>query len=125
MDAKSGREDRMASRAKYILMVSMDEAPEKEDLFNEVYDREHIPKLLKVPGVLGVTRVKSEPFAMSVGGERKEVPAASPRYTAIYELESPDVLVGDAWAQAVEAGRWPGEVRPHTTNRRHVLSRVI
>lgn len=115
----------MASRAKYILMVSMDVAPEKEDLFNEVYDREHIPNLLEVPGVFGVTRVKSEPFAMSVGGERKEVPAASPRYTAIYELESPDVLVSDAWAQAVEAGRWPGEVRPHTTNRRHVLSRVI
>jgi hypothetical protein len=115
----------MASRAKYILMVSMDVAPEKEDLFNEVYDKEHIPNLLEVPGVLGVTRVRSEAFAMSVGGERKEVPAASPRYTAIYELESPDVLVGDAWAQAVEAGRWPGEVRPHTTNRRHVLSRAI
>jgi hypothetical protein len=53
------------------------------------------------------------------------VPAASPRYTAIYELESPDVLVSDAWARAVEAGRWPEEVRPFTTNRRFVLSRVI
>lgn len=38
---------------------------------------------------------------------------------------SPDVLATDAWAQAVEAGRWPGEVRPHTTNRRHSLAKVI
>ena len=39
--------------AKYVFMVSMDVAAEKEALFNEVYDREHIPNLLAVPGVLG------------------------------------------------------------------------
>ena len=111
--------------ASYLFMVSMDVAPEKEDLFNEVYDGEHIPNLLRVPGVIAVTRVRSEPFAVSVGGERKEMPAGSPRYTAIYELESPDVLASDAWAGAVEAGRWPSEVRPFTTNRRHVLAQVI
>ena len=111
--------------AKYVFMVSMDVAAEKEALFNEVYDREHIPNLLAVPGVLGVSRVKSQPFAVPLGGERKEMPAGNPLYTAIYELESPEVLVSDAWAQAVEAGRWPGEVRPFTSNRRHVLARVI
>ena len=31
--------------AKYVFMVSMDVAAEKEALFNEVYDREHIPNL--------------------------------------------------------------------------------
>ena len=111
--------------AKYVFMASMDVAPEKEDLFNEVYDNEHIPNLLAVPGVLAVTRVRSEPFALSIGSEHKEMPAASPRYTAIYELESPDVLASDSWARAVEAGRWPGEVRPFTTNRRHALVKVI
>jgi hypothetical protein len=75
--------------------------------------------------VLGVKRVKSQSFAVSIGGERKEMPAASPAYTAIYELASPDVLASDAWAQAVEAGRWAGEVRPFTTNRRHVLAKMI
>lgn len=111
--------------AKYVLMVSMDVAPEKEALFNEVYDREHIPNLLEVPGVISARRVKSEAGAMSMAGQRKEIPAASPAYTAIYELESPEVLQSDAWANAVEAGRWPDEVRPHTTNRRQVLARVI
>ena len=115
----------MASRAKYVFMASMDVAPEKEALFNEVYDQEHVPNLLAVPGVLRVTRVKSTPFAVSMGGECRDMPAASPSYTAIYELESADVLLSDAWAQAVEAGRWPGEVRPFTTNRHHVLAKVI
>ena len=111
--------------AKFLFMVSMDVAPEKEALFNEVYDHEHIPNLLAVPGVLAVSRIRSQPFAVTIGGERKEMPAVSPSYTAIYELESPDVLVSDAWAQAVEAGRWPGEVRPFTTNRRHILAKVL
>jgi hypothetical protein len=56
--------------AKYVFMVSMDVAANKEALFNEVYDREHIPNLLAVPGVLGVSRVKSQPFAVSIGGAR-------------------------------------------------------
>ena len=115
----------MSIGAKYVLLVSMDVAPEKEDLFNEIYDKDHIPNLLAVPGVLSVTRVKSEPFSMIIGGERKDMPVASPHYTAIYELENPEVLASDAWGRAVEAGRWPGEVRPFTTNRRHALSKVI
>ena len=36
---------------KYLFVASMDVDPEKEDLFNEVYDTEHVPNLLKVPGV--------------------------------------------------------------------------
>ena len=31
----------------------------------------------------------------------------------------------DAWAEAGEKGRWPGEVRPHTTNRRHIMRKVM
>jgi hypothetical protein len=34
------------------------------------------------------------------------------------------VLTSDAWAKAVEKGRWPAQVRPHTRNRRHTLRRV-
>jgi hypothetical protein len=115
----------MPGEARYLFIVSMDVAPDKEALFNEVYDQEHVPNLLEVPGVLRVTRARSEDFAMTIGGERKEVPAASPRYVAIYELADAEVLASAAWAKAVEAGRWPGEVRPFTTNRRHSLAKVI
>ena len=114
----------MPVKSKYVFMASMDVTPEKEALFNEVYDTEHVPYLLKVPGVVAVTRIKGEPFTLQLGGEAKQMPAASPRYTAIYEIDSPDVLNSKAWADAVEAGRWAPEVRPHTSNRRHGLYKV-
>jgi hypothetical protein len=102
----------------------MDVAPDKEQLFNEVYDTEHVPYLLEVPGVLSVTRAKTVPLRLAIAGEVKELPAGSPRYTALYTVESPDVLSGEAWAGAVERGRWGTEVRPHTFNRAHALYEI-
>jgi hypothetical protein len=115
----------MHPKTKYIFIASMDVAPEKEALFNELYDTEHVPLLLKVPGVLSAVRVTTEPLTMFVAGERKKLVAeGEPRYSAIYELESADVLVSDAWAKAVDQGRWPIEVRPYVRNRRHVLKKI-
>lgn len=116
----------MPVTTKYIYIASMDVEPEKEDLLNEVYDTEHIPALLKVPGVIAVTRFKAEPFSISMAGEVREVEVGTePKFSAVYEINSPDVLVSDAWAEAVEQGRWPEQVRPYTRNRRQVLRRVI
>jgi hypothetical protein len=115
----------MPGKAKYLFIASMDVEPEKEALFNEVYDTEHVPELLKVPGVLSVSRAVTVPLTMSIGGEKKTIVAeGEPRYSAYYELESAEVLVSDAWAKAVEKGRWPSQVRPHTRNRRHVLRKL-
>ncbi len=116
----------MAGTARYVFIASMDVDPEKEELFNEVYDTEHVPELLKVPGVLEVRRVRCEPFTIAIGGEHKSVdPGAEPRYSAYYTLESADVLVSPEWGAAVEKGRWPSEVRPYTRNRRHLLMRIL
>jgi hypothetical protein len=103
----------------------MDVDPDKDAVFNEVYDTEHIPLILKVPGVISARRCQTVPLSMIIGGERKTLVAeGEPRYSAIYELESADVLLSDAWAKAVDAGRWPSEVRPYTRNRRHVLKKL-
>lgn len=111
--------------AKYLFIVSMDVTPDKEGIFNEVYDTEHVPYISKVPGVGAITRSVREPLSMLLGGEKKTMdPGNEPKYCAIYELESPDVLLSDAWAEAAERGRWASEVRPHTTNRRHILRKV-
>jgi hypothetical protein len=116
----------MPITTKYLFIASMDVEPGKEAIFNEVYDQEHIPNLMKVPGVLSVTRLVAEPLTMSIGGEERRVVAeGEPAYSAIYEIEGPEVLVSRQWGEAVEAGRWPGEVRPHTKNRRHVLRKVV
>ena len=116
----------MPITTRYLFSAAMDVAPDREAIFNEVYDREHVPLLLKVPGVVSVARFTREPLTMILGGERKTIVVEDqPRYQALYELESPDVLVSEPWAKAVDQGRWPGEVRPHTKNRRHVLYRRI
>jgi hypothetical protein len=116
----------MPITTKFLFMVSMDVVEEKEALFNEVYDTEHVPLLLQVPGVRAVSRMKSEPAAFNIGGERKVLDGGSdPQYMALYEIDSPDVLLSREWAEAVEKGRWPSEVRPFTSNRHHVVRKIM
>lgn len=109
----------------YLFIVSMDVAPDKEALFNEVYDTEHVPFLMDVEGVRGVRRSVKQPFTVRIGDELKKMDLdAEPKYCAIYEIDNPAVLASDAWAEAVERGRWGSEVRPHTFNRSHVLRKI-
>jgi hypothetical protein len=116
----------MPIATKYLFIVSMDVTREKEALFNEVYDTEHVPLLLKVPGVRAVTRWKTEPAAFNLGGQRKVLDGGiEPSYVAIYEIDSPDVLLSKEWADAAEQGRWPGEVRPFTSNRHHIVRKAL
>jgi hypothetical protein len=87
-----------------LFLVRMDVAHDHEATFNEVYDKEHVPNLRSVPGVQRASRY------------RQPSPTDS-RYIAAYELDSLAVLDTPAWKSAGEAGRWPGEIRPHTMNR--------
>jgi hypothetical protein len=117
----------MHPKTRYVFTAGLDVDPAKEDLFNEIYDTEHVPFLLKVPGVLAVTRATFEPNAvMRINGQKMPLVAeGEPKYSAIYELESADVLVSDAWAKAVDQGRWPQEIRHHIRARRHTLKKVM
>ena len=116
----------MSEGAEYLFVASMNVDPAHEATFNDVYDTEHVPYLSEVPGVLSVVRCEPQTFSLSIGGEIREVPAPSeePRYTALYGIESPEVLTSEAFSEAIERGRWPGQVRPHTRDRRHLLWRV-
>jgi hypothetical protein len=116
----------MPFSTKYLFVVSMDVQKDKEALFNEVYDTEHVPLILKVPGVRAASRMKTELAAFNIGGERKVLDGGGmPNYVAVYEIDSPAVLLTKEWAEAAEKGRWPKEVRPYTTNRHHVVRKVI
>src|SRR2546421_9954749 len=87
-----------------LFLVRMDVAHDHEAVFNEVYDKEHVPNLKAVRGV------------RRAGRYRQSSPT-EPRYLAAYELDDAGVLQSPAWKAAGEAGRWPGEIRPHTMNR--------
>jgi hypothetical protein len=112
----------MSPDARYLFSAAMDVSPDKDALFNEVYDKEHVPLLTQVPGVISVARFKRRELTLVLGGKRQTIVIeGEPTYNALYEVSSPDVLTSEAWGKAVDQGRWPGEVRPYTKNRRHVL----
>ncbi len=116
----------MAFEGRYLFSAAMDVQPDKEQLFNEVYDREHIPLLSRVDGVVAIARFKKQELTMVIGGQRRTIVIdGEPTYNALYEIESPQVLTSEAWANAVDQGRWPEQVRPFTRNRRHVLYRRL
>ena len=115
----------MTQSSKYLFIASMDVDGDREALFNEVYNTEHCPLLSQVPGVVSVVRFETQKLTMIMGGETRTIVVENePKHHALYELESPEVLVSPEWANAVDQGRWPEQVRPYTRNRRHTLLRL-
>src|SRR5260370_40835306 len=98
--------------------------PAQERLFNEVYDREHVPSLLTVPGVVAVSRYELQPLTMSIGGQPKTIVIENaPKYGALYEIESPDVLISESWAKGVEQERGPAQEGADPRNHQPALYR--
>ena len=81
------------------------------------YDTEHVPFLKQVP-------MQGEPFRHQIGGEAIAKKHEAARYTAIYEIDSPDVLMSPEWRVQGEKGGWVKEVRPFTKNRSHAVYKV-
>jgi hypothetical protein len=99
----------------YAYVVQMDIPQHLDADFNRIYDEEHVPTILKVPGVKSCTRYRLE---------HSTIPTM-PRYLAIYEVESAEIINGLAWQEASDLGEWKPKIRPHTTNRQHsVFERI-
>ena len=101
--------------ADYIYLVQMDIPNEKEEEFNRIYDTQHVPNIVKVPGVHGCVRYKLE---------SSDVEGAA-RYAAVYEIDSPDIPETDGWKAESDKGDWPSKIRPHTSNRSHLIFRRL
>jgi hypothetical protein len=81
-----------------LLVNAMNIAPELEAEFNEWYDKEHIPALAAVPGVLCARRFRGQ------SGNRK--------YVALYHLASPEVVESAEWKRARQSD-WTSRLQPH------------
>ena len=99
----------------YVYVVQMDIPQHLEAEFNRIYDEDHAPTILKVPGVRSCARYRLE---------HSTVPSM-PRYLAIYETDSAEVINSPAWQEASDLGEWKPKIRPHTTNRQHSVFRRI
>jgi hypothetical protein len=80
-----------------LLLNAMNIAPEFEAEFNEWYDKEHIPALRAVPGVLCARRFRGS-------GNRT--------YVALYHLARPEVQESAEWKRARES-EWTSRLQPH------------
>ena len=98
-----------------VYAVQMDIPAEHEAAFNRVYDEDHIPTILKVPGVRFCRRYHLE----------RSTQAGMPRYLALYEIDNPGVVESQEWLEGIDLGEWKPRVRPHTTNRMHSVFRRI
>ncbi|PYM99807.1 MAG: hypothetical protein DME07_18450 [Candidatus Rokuibacteriota bacterium] len=81
-----------------LLLNAMNVVPELEAEFNEWYDKEHIPALGAVPGVLAARRFRG------TSGNRK--------YVALYHLARPEVQESAEWKQARQSD-WTTRLQPH------------
>ena len=98
----------MLTNASYLYVVRMDVAPDHEEEFNRNYETEHIPAVLKAPGMVSAARFEtSDPDV--------------PKYVAIYEMEGPDVPYTPEFRALADSGEWPHRIRPYTRN----ISRVV
>ena len=101
--------------ADYIYLVQMDIPENLEDEFNRIYDTQHVPNITKAPGVHGCTRFKLE--SADVDGVA--------RYAAVYDIDSPGVPESDGWKAESDKGDWASQIRPHTSNRTHIIYKRV
>ena len=95
------------AKAGGLLLNAMNIAPEIEAEFNEWYDKEHIPALAAVPGVLAARRFRGT-------GNRK--------YVALYHMATPAVQESAEWKQARQS-EWTSRLQPHFRDHLRLVTR--
>jgi len=96
------------SERRYIFVAQVTMPASHHAIFEELYENEHVPNLMKVPGVKSCSRFKME-WAICEMAE----------YLTIYEVDHPDVPKSEAWREAANKGGWGEKVRPFYTLRQH------
>jgi len=83
----------------------------REALFNDLYDHEHLPLLLKLPGSVNAVRYRTH-----APGE--------PRYLCAYEVERTDLPMSQSWNDTSDIGRWKPEGAVHLQQALHRHERL-
>lgn len=96
-----------------LLLMTTDIDPANEADFNRWYEEEHLAERMAIPGFINARR-----FRALEGG---------PKYLALYDLESPDVLQSSPYQHIVGAGKsaWTARLSTQFINfRRNVYEQI-
>lgn len=100
---------------RFLYVVQLAIPNELEPRFTELYDADHVPAIMTVPGVRSCSRFKL------VWADTPEMP----EYLALYDVDASDVPKSKEWREAAATGDWPKEIRPHLTVRRHGMFELV
>jgi hypothetical protein len=91
----------------FYMMITFEIAPEDESEFNDIYDHDHIPNILKLKGVLEVIRFKD-----AAPNEKGLLV-----YSALYILAQENLHLTAQWKELSDLGRWAPVIRPKVKSR--------
>lgn len=101
--------------APFCMMITFEIAPADEAEFNDIYDNDHIPNILKLPGVLEIIRFRDA--APNAQGWLV--------YSALYFLAQENLHETPAWKELSDLGRWAPVIRPKVKSRARRAGPVI
>ena len=104
-----------AGAAPFCMTITFEIAPADEAEFNDIYDNDHIPNILKVPGVLEVIR-----FRDAAPNEKGFLV-----YSAIYFVATENLHETPQWKERSEIGRWAPVIRPKIKSRTRRAGPVV
>ena len=101
--------------APYCMMITFEIAPEDEAEFNEIYDNDHIPTIMKLDGVTEVIRFKDP------GPNEKGFLV----YSALYFMAQENLHLTAEWEALSDTGRWKPVIRPKVKSRTRRTGPVV
>jgi hypothetical protein len=101
--------------APYCMMITFEIAPEDEAEFNDIYDNDHIPTIMKLDGVTEVIRFRDP------GRNEKGYLV----YSAIYFMTKENLHLTPEWQALSDTGRWMPVIRPKVKSRTRRAGPVV
>ena len=101
--------------APYCMTITFEIDPKDEAEFNEIYDKDHLPNILRLEGVRQIIRYK----------DAKPNEKGHLVYTAIYFFTKENLHETPEWKEISEIGRWAPVIRPKIKSRARRSGPVI
>ena len=107
--------DTKVGAAPFSMTITFEIAPEDETEFNDIYDNDHIPNILKLKDCSEIIR-----FRDAAPNEKGFLV-----YTAIYLLARENLHETPEWKELSDIGRWAPVIRPKIKSRTRRAGPVV